>query len=94
MPSTAKVDYGPPERLTGVPTTVLDQLVKGVVDAEDEGELEELLPLPAQATSVIGRANMINFFKTAPLNRLLLIIAIHLHQKSLLKANYLATSEF
>jgi hypothetical protein len=60
------VDDGPPDKLTGVPTVVLDQLVKGVVAADDEVELEELLP-PAQATSAIGKTKIAKFFKVAPL---------------------------
>jgi hypothetical protein len=60
------VDDGPPDKLTGVPTVVLDQLVKGVVAADDEVELEELLP-PAQATSAIGKTKIVKFFKVAPL---------------------------
>jgi hypothetical protein len=43
--------------------------VKGVVAAEDEVELEELPP-PAQATSAIGKANIVKFFKTIPLSKL------------------------
>ena len=61
----AKVDDGPLEKLTGVPTAVFDQLVKGVVAADDELELEELLP-PAQATSAIGKTKIARFFKTIP----------------------------
>jgi hypothetical protein len=43
----------------------LDQLVKGVVAADDEVELEELLP-PAQATRAIGKTIMARFFKAVP----------------------------
>jgi len=69
VPSTAKVDDGPPEKLTGVPTVVVDQLVNGVVAADDELVLEELLP-PAQATRVIGKTKMARFFKATPLSQL------------------------
>ena len=65
VPSTANVDDGPPEKLTGVPTAVLDQLVKGVVAADDELELEELPP-PAQATSATGKSKIAIFFKVVP----------------------------
>jgi hypothetical protein len=41
--------------------------VKGVVAADDEVELDELLP-PAQATRVIGKTKMARFFKTTPLS--------------------------
>jgi hypothetical protein len=37
-----------------VPTVVVDQLVKGVVAADDELELEELLPPPVQAAIAKG----------------------------------------
>jgi hypothetical protein len=47
----------------------LDQLVKGVVAAEDEVELEELPP-PAQAASAIGKTNIVRCFKTIPLSKL------------------------
>jgi len=67
VPSIAKVDEGPPEKLTGVPTVVVDQLVKGVVAADDEVVLDELLP-PAQATRAIGKTIIARFFKTAPLS--------------------------
>jgi hypothetical protein len=43
--------------------------VKGVVAAEEGVELEELPP-PAQATSAIGKTNVIRFFKTVPLSKL------------------------
>jgi hypothetical protein len=56
------VDDGPPDKLTGVPTVVLDQLVKGVVAADEEVELEELLPPPAQATIVNGTIKVRIFF--------------------------------
>ena len=66
------MDEGPPEKLTGVPTVVLDQLVKGVVDAGNEVELDELPP-PAQAIKKIGVANKNIFFNTAPSYKLLCI---------------------
>jgi hypothetical protein len=69
VPSTAKVDDGPPEKLTGVPTVVVDQLVNGVVAADDELVLEELLP-PAQAIKVIGKTKMARFFKITPSSQL------------------------
>ena len=56
------MDEGPPEKLTGVPTVVVDQEVNGVVAADDELVLEELLP-PAQAIRVIGKTKMARFFK-------------------------------
>lgn len=64
VPSSAKVDDGPPDKLTGVPAVVLDQLVKGVVAADDE--LEVLLPLPAQANKRLGIKNRMIFFKAVP----------------------------
>ena len=69
VPSRAKVDDGPLDKLTGVPTVVLDQLVKGVVAADDEVELEELPP-PAQATRAIGKTKRARFFKAVPLSKL------------------------
>jgi hypothetical protein len=48
-----------------VPTVVFDQLVNGVVAADDVLEPEELLP-PAQATRVIGKTKMARFFKITP----------------------------
>lgn len=49
----AKVDDGPLEKLTGVPTAVFDQLVKGVVAADDELELKSCyLPHKQQVQSV------------------------------------------
>ena len=52
-----------------MPTTTFDQLVKGVIAADDEVELEELLP-PAQATNAIGKTKMARFFKATPLTEL------------------------
>jgi hypothetical protein len=52
-----------------VPTVVLDQLVKGVVAADDELELEE--PLPAQATNKIGIPHNKIDFKITPIQYLL-----------------------
>jgi hypothetical protein len=69
VPSSAKVDDGPPDKLTGVPIVVDDQLVKGVVAADDEVELDELLP-PAQATRAIGKTKMAIFFKMTSLTKL------------------------
>ena len=66
------MDEGPPEKLTGVPTVVEDQEVNGVVAADDELVLEELLP-PAQATRKIGVANKNIFFKITPSYKLLRI---------------------
>ena len=63
------MDEGPPEKLTGVPTVVVDQLVNGVVAADDELVLEELLP-PAQAIKVIGKTKMARFFKIDPYSQL------------------------
>jgi hypothetical protein len=65
VPSTAKVDEGPPEKLTGVPTVVVDQEVNGVIVTDDELVLEELLP-PAHAIKVIGKTKMARFFKVTP----------------------------
>jgi hypothetical protein len=59
------VDEGPPEKLTGAPIVVVDQLVKGVVAADDEVELDEPPP-PAQATSKIGITNKNIFFNATP----------------------------
>ena len=72
VPSTAKVDEGPPEKLTGVPIVVVDQLVKGEVAADDEVELDELPP-PAQATRRIGITNKNIFFNATPSYKLLCI---------------------
>ena len=66
------MDEGPPEKVTGVPTVVLDQLVKGVVAADVEVELDELPP-PAHATRKIGIANKNIFFKATPNYKLLCI---------------------
>jgi hypothetical protein len=66
VPSSAKVDDGPPEKLTGVPTTVVDQFVNGEVVADDEVELDELPP-PAQATRIVGKTKIARFFKRIPL---------------------------
>jgi hypothetical protein len=52
-----------------VPTVVVDQLVNGVVAADDELVLEELLP-PAQAIKVIGKTKMARFFKIDPYSQL------------------------
>jgi hypothetical protein len=64
VPSRARVDDGPPEKVTGDPTIVFDQLVNGVVAADVE--LEVLLPPPAHAIKRVGIKDKMIFFKSIP----------------------------